>query len=113
MHISSLVDTNVLIGRDLHAADLTLAFTMDSGPSLASLPSMSSTDAFCNLDLLRSEKRSFSGYLRYVVTRLENDLGLKNPEASELLKIESPDLFLDSLMSPKFFLYVHCTFFVL
>lgn len=66
---------------------------------------MSATDEFCNLDLLRSEKRSFSAYLRYVVTRLENDLDVKN-EARELLKIESPELFLDTLMSPKFFLYV-------
>jgi hypothetical protein len=67
---------------------------------------MNSTDEHCNLDALRSEKRSFSGYLRRLVWRIEHELGVKNVGAQALLNIESPDDFLEELLCPQYFLYV-------
>lgn len=67
---------------------------------------MSSSGEHCNLDALLSEKRSLIGYLRYLVERINADLGVGNSESRELLEIEDPDEFLLRLLCPKYFLYV-------
>lgn len=66
---------------------------------------MANSDAHCNLETFRSQKRTYAAYLKQVVSRIETQFGTHD-DTTALLSIESPEEFLEQLLVPQHFLHL-------